>query len=127
VGWARWAEAEHGRRRGGVAVATACWRSRRGAGEHGQPRRARAPGGGKGVIPVLKLAEEVAEDRCRRWGGPRASPARSGTGLEQFRRRRAGSWTGSGRGASGGGEEAVGSWNLGGVEQSRRIPARSAG
>jgi hypothetical protein len=55
------------------------------------------------------------------------APVRGGTGVEQFQRRRARSWTRSGRGASGGGEGAVGSWNLGGVERSRRIPARSAG
>jgi hypothetical protein len=52
---------------------------------------------------------------------------RGGRGLERFRRRRAGSWTGSGWGASGGGEEVVGSWDLGGVERSRRIPARECG
>jgi hypothetical protein len=42
----------------------------------------------------------------------------------QFRRRRAGGWTGSGRGASGGGGEAVGRGDLDGVEGSRRIPVR---
>jgi hypothetical protein len=52
---------------------------------------------------------------------------RGGMGLERFRRRRSGSWIGSGRGASGGGEEAVGSWDLGGVKRSRRIPARKHG
>jgi hypothetical protein len=51
---------------------------------------------------------------------------RGGTGLGQFQRRRVGSWTGSGRRASGGGGEAVGNWDLGGVERSRRIPARRA-
>jgi hypothetical protein len=64
-GGARWAEAEHSRRRGGAAGATSCWRSRRGAGEHGQLRRTRAPGGGNGAIPVPKMAEDVAEERCR--------------------------------------------------------------
>jgi hypothetical protein len=34
-GCARWAEAEHGWWRGGAAAATACWRSRQGAGEQG--------------------------------------------------------------------------------------------
>jgi hypothetical protein len=57
---------EHGQRRGGAAAATVCWRSRRGAGEHGQTRHARAPGRGKGAIPVPKLAEDVAEEGCRR-------------------------------------------------------------
>jgi hypothetical protein len=52
---------------------------------------------------------------------------RGGTGWKRFRRRRAGSWIGSGQGASGGGEEAVGSWDLGGVKRSRRIPARKCG
>jgi hypothetical protein len=51
---------------------------------------------------------------------------RGGTGLEGFWRRRAGSWIRSGREASGGGEEAVGSWDLGGVERSQRISPRSA-
>jgi hypothetical protein len=64
---------------------------------------------------------EVGRRRC---GRPRAAPVRGGTGLGQFRRRRAGSWIGSSRGASGGGGEAVGSWDLGRVERSRRIPAR---
>jgi hypothetical protein len=44
-----------------------------------------------------------------------AIPAKEGRELDQIR---------SG-GASGGGEEAVGSWNLGGVERSQRNPARS--
>jgi hypothetical protein len=103
----------------------ACWSSRRGAGEHGQTRRARAPGRGKGAIPVPKLAEDVAEEGCRRWGGPRASPVRSGTGSGQFWLGKAGSLTGAGREASGGGEGALEGWNLGGVEQPWRNPARS--
>jgi hypothetical protein len=49
---------------------------------------------------------------------------RGGTGWKRFRRKKAESWTGSGRGASGGGEEAVGSWDLGGVKRLLRIPAR---
>jgi hypothetical protein len=44
---------------------------------------------------------------------------RGGTGLEKFRRRKARDWTGSGRGASGGGEEATGSGDLGRVARSR--------
>jgi hypothetical protein len=65
-GCARWAGAEYGQRRGGAAATMACWRSWRGAGEHGQPRRTRAPGRGNGAIPVPKLAEDVAEEACRR-------------------------------------------------------------
>jgi hypothetical protein len=49
-----------------AAAATACWCSRRGAGEHGQIRRTKAPGRGKGAIPIPNLAEDVAEERCRR-------------------------------------------------------------
>jgi hypothetical protein len=107
--------------RGGArpAAATVCWCSQQGAGEHGQPKHAKAPGRSKEAIPVLNLAEEGVEVG-RRWSGrPRAPPVRGGTGSEQFRQRRAGCWTRSGQGASRGGEEAVGSWNLGGVERSR--------
>jgi hypothetical protein len=47
-------------------AAMACWRSRRGAGEHGQRKRAKAPGRSKEAIPVLNLAEEGVEVG-RRW------------------------------------------------------------
>jgi hypothetical protein len=48
-----------------AATVTACWRSRRGAGEYGRTRHARAPWRGKGAIPVPKLAEDVVEVGCR--------------------------------------------------------------
>jgi hypothetical protein len=57
---------EHGRRRGVAAAVTACWHSRRGAGEYWRTRRARAPWRGKGAIPVPKLAEDVVEVGRRR-------------------------------------------------------------
>jgi hypothetical protein len=60
------ATVEHGRQRGGAAAVSGHRRSRRRAGEHGQPRYARAPGGDKDAISVLSLAEEVAEGCCRR-------------------------------------------------------------
>jgi hypothetical protein len=44
---------------------------------------------------------------------------RGGSGWGRFRRRRAGGWTGSGQGASGGGGEAVGRGDLDGVKESR--------
>jgi hypothetical protein len=65
-GCARWAEVEHGRQRGGAAASTACWRSRRGAGKHGQPKRTKASGRSKEAIPILNLAEEGVEVGRRR-------------------------------------------------------------
>jgi hypothetical protein len=65
-GCARRVAVEHGRRRGGAAAASGYRHSRRGTGEHGQVRPARAPGGSKEVIPVLKLAEEGVEVGRRR-------------------------------------------------------------
>jgi hypothetical protein len=56
---------DHDRRRGGAAAVAAHHRSRRRTGEHGDLKRARAPGGVGDVIPVLGLAEEVAEGCCR--------------------------------------------------------------
>jgi hypothetical protein len=50
---------------------------------------------------------------------------RGGSGWAQFRRRRAEGWTGSSRGARGGGEGVVCGWNLSGVKWLLRIPARS--
>jgi hypothetical protein len=52
---------------------------------------------------------------------------RGGSGWRQFRRRRGQGWTGSARGVRGGGEEAIGRGNLGGVARLRRIPARRSG
>jgi hypothetical protein len=69
VGWrgfARWAGAEHGRRREGAAAVSGRRRSRRRTGEHGQLKCARAPGEDKDTIPVLNLAEEAVEVGRRR-------------------------------------------------------------
>jgi hypothetical protein len=57
---------EHGRRRGVAAAMTACWCSRRGAGEYGRTRHVRAQWRGKGAIPVPKLVEDVVEVGRRR-------------------------------------------------------------
>jgi hypothetical protein len=54
------------------------------------------------------------------------SPARNGRGSGQFRLGKAGSSARAGRGARGGGEGALEGWNLGGVDQPWRNPARSA-
>jgi hypothetical protein len=64
-GGARRARVEHDRRWGGAAAVTARRRSRRRAGEQGDRTRARAPGEIGDAIPVLGLAEEVAEGCCR--------------------------------------------------------------
>jgi hypothetical protein len=48
-----------------------------------------------------------------------AAPVRGGTGLEKFWRRKAGGWTGSGRGAMEEGGEAMGHGDLGGLARSR--------
>jgi hypothetical protein len=52
---------------------------------------------------------------------------RGGSGWEQFRRRKAGGWIGSGQRAREEGGEAVGRGNLGGVARLRRNPARRSG
>jgi hypothetical protein len=65
-GGARWAGAEHGRRRGGAAAMSGYRRSWRRTGEHGEPKRARAPGGDEDTIPVLNLAEQAVEVGRRR-------------------------------------------------------------
>jgi hypothetical protein len=52
--------------RGGAAAVSGHRHSRRRAGEHGQVRRARAPGGSKEVIRVPNLAGEGVEVG-RRW------------------------------------------------------------
>jgi hypothetical protein len=65
-GGARWAGAEHGWRRGGAAAVSGYQRSWRRTGEHGEPKRARAPGRDEDTILVLNLAEEVVEVGCRR-------------------------------------------------------------
>jgi hypothetical protein len=57
---------EHDRRRGGAAAVAARRRSRRRAGERGDRTCARAPGEVGDAIPVLGLAEEVAEGCCQR-------------------------------------------------------------
>jgi hypothetical protein len=62
------------------------------------------------------------EGCCRRRGRAWAAPMRGGSGWAQFRRRGDQGWIGSGRVARGGGGEAVGRGNLGGVERSWRIP-----
>jgi hypothetical protein len=55
------------------------------------------------------------------------APVRVGSGWRQFRRRGGQSWTGSAQGVRGGGEEAIGRGNLGGVVRLRRIPMRTSG
>jgi hypothetical protein len=102
-------------------------RSRRRAGEQEKLTRARAPGGDGDAISIHGLAEEVAEGCCRRHGEARAAPVRGGSGWRQFRRRCGRGWTGSARGSRGGGEEAIGQGNFGGVARLRRIPARRSG
>jgi hypothetical protein len=57
---------EHCRRRGGAVAVAVRRRSQRRAGEHGDLKRARAPGGDGDAIPVLELAEEAVEVGCRR-------------------------------------------------------------
>jgi hypothetical protein len=65
-GGARRARVEHDRRREGEAAVAVRRRSQRRAGEQGDRTRARAPGEVGDAIPVLGLAEEVAEGCCRR-------------------------------------------------------------
>jgi hypothetical protein len=72
-------------------------RSRRRAGEHGDLKRTRAPGGDKDVISILRLAEEVTEGCCQgevafgrgasgeRRLGVGAIPAKEGRGLDRIR------------------------------------------
>jgi hypothetical protein len=52
---------------------------------------------------------------------------RGGLGWEQFWRRKAGGWTGSGWGAREEGGEAVDRGDSGGMARVRRIPARRSG
>jgi hypothetical protein len=65
-GGAQQAGVEHCKRRGGAVAVTARRRSQRRAGEQGDLKHARAPGGDGDAIPVLELAEEAMEVGCRR-------------------------------------------------------------
>jgi hypothetical protein len=68
-----------------------------------------------------QFGRKWAEGGCRRWGGPRASPASGGTGSRRFRPREVRGSNRAGREVGGEGEEASGTWDLGGVEWLRRI------
>jgi hypothetical protein len=65
-------------------------RSRRGAGEHGEARRTRAPGKCGDGFPQLNLDRDRPERGDRRRGGARFSPAAMATGILQVRAREGG-------------------------------------
>jgi hypothetical protein len=67
--------AEHGQRRASAAAASGHRRSRRGAGEHGETRCARAPGRCGDAFPQLKMDRNRPEKGSRWRGGARFSPA----------------------------------------------------
>jgi hypothetical protein len=82
--------------------------SRRGAGEHGGMEHARASWSHGNAILVPGSAGGGAEGGCRRGGGSGFTGGNGGTVFLQFRPRREQSSVGVGRGASRGGEEALG-------------------
>jgi hypothetical protein len=98
-----------------AAAVAVCPCSRRGASEHGGIERARASWSCGDVISIPDLAGGGAEGGCRRGGGSGFNGGNGGTVFLRFRPRREQSSVRVGRGASRGGEEALGCWNRDGA------------